>query len=336
MSTSSRKRDHVDLTVNHDVGYTYGAGFDRVWLRHNALPELDFDEIDTGVKFLGRGFGSPLFISSMTGGFHGSESINGIFAELAEEFNIPMGVGSQRIIWEDPASIPSFAIARKRALKAFISANIGGVQLRNSANIDRISELVEVIAADAIIIHLNPLQEMVQPEGDRRFSGVLHGIQQVCTQYQIPVIVKETGAGIDYRTAKKLIDAGVSAIDVAGAGGTSWAKVENLRRDQADLELFDDWGIPTFLCLKEYGDHQVDIPIIASGGIYKATDAVKAICMGARMIGVARPLIQSVDKGGMEAARKWILDFTYQLRMAMLLLGVKETDDLSSEHLIFA
>jgi isopentenyl-diphosphate delta-isomerase len=333
MDIRSRKQDHVDLTLDGGSDHAMSAGFDRYALWHEALPELDYDDTDASATLLGRTFSLPLFISSMTGGFEGALDVNRMLALVAETRNLPMGVGSQRAMLTDSAVEPTFRIVRQTAPNAFIAANIGGVQLAAGWSEDRTRRIVDVIRADAIIVHLNPAQEMVQPEGDRRFKGVLAGIGHLVRTCGVPVIVKETGAGISHSTARRLKDVGVSVLDVAGAGGTSWTKVEARRRADQD-HSFDEWGIPTVDSIRAVAPLASDsFRIIASGGIRSETDIAKAVCLGADMAAMAQPFLSRVKEGGDEAVLRWLDDLERRLRTVLLLTGCRTIRDWSLAHL---
>src|SRR5699024_3289314 len=231
--------------------YRQSTGFERYQFIHNALPEVNFNQLNTEASFLGRNFSFPLFISSMTGGYSQAGQVNGVIADFCEAYNLPFGVGSQRVMLENEEEISSFSVVRKKAPSAFIASNIGGAQLIGGLSKKNIKSLIESIEADAIIVHLNPLQELMQQEGDRNFKGIEAGINQLISDVSLPIIVKETGAGISQQVGKRLLEAGVSVIDISGAGGTSWAKVENKRKEADPENAFDNWGNPTLKCLHE-------------------------------------------------------------------------------------
>jgi isopentenyl-diphosphate delta-isomerase len=336
MSIHNRKKDHLTFTVKGQSEYNHSSGFEDYSIRHSALPELDIDEIDTHVSLFGRSFSAPIFISSMTGGYAEAGKINKIIASVCEELNLPFGVGSQRIMIEDPSIIPSFSVVRQEAPKAFIASNIGGVQLIGGLSKSSIKLITECIAADAIIVHLNPLQEMIQPEGDRKFRGILDGIRQLIYETNIPVIVKETGAGIDGMSAKKLYEVGVRYIDVAGSGGTSWSKVENYRiQDDQKYDVFNEWGIPTVTCLHDITALKLtDLHIIASGGIRSSMDLFKALCLGASICGIAQPVIKVIHENGREGLKSLLIQWTNELKISMLLTGISKTNQLNRSLLI--
>jgi len=336
MGLSDRKKDHVKLTIDDRSAYSYDAGFSAYRFRHNALPELDIDEIDTTATLLNRAFSIPLFISSMTGGYSGAARVNEIIARVCEQENIPFGVGSQRAILDDSSAATTFSIARKTAPGAFIAGNIGGAQLIGGLSHEKLSLLIDSISANAIIVHLNPLQELMQPEGDRNFRGIFDGIAKLVEDSPVPVLVKETGAGINAEIAQKLLSVGVQVIDIAGAGGTSWARVENLRSDDSrKYAAFDNWGLPTVDCLVEL--HALGIAknkIIASGGIRSPLDVVKALCLGAGFAAIAQPVIQTVIKDGEQGLVELVRTWKNSIRYAVLLLGAARLDSLSAGHLV--
>ena len=334
---SNRKKDHVELTVTDQTQYLTRTGFDQYYFQHDALPEINFEDISTETSFLNRTFSFPLFISSMTGGYADAGPVNSIIAEFCEVENLPFGVGSQRAMIEDPIQIESFSVARKEAPNAFIAANIGGVQLISDWSIDKTKLLIDSIEADAIIVHLNPLQELMQPEGDRNFKGVLNGIEQLVKNVSIPIIAKETGAGISAYSAKRLLNAGVSVIDVAGAGGTSWSKVENQRSNNIHPQnLFDEWGIPTTVCLEQISSLQWErsFELISSGGIRTAIDIAISMCLGATFTATAQPIIKAVNESGLAGLQQFFNKLSTDLKTLLLLVGCASPSELNRSHLI--
>lgn len=332
----NRKKDHVDLTLTDASQYQLSSGFDDYQFLHNALPELDLAEVSTTAELLGRSFSMPLFISSMTGGFADAGPVNAIIAEVCAEMNIPFGVGSQRAMLEDTSLTKTFSIVREKAPHAFICANIGGAQLIGGLPADALKALENAIKADAVIVHLNPLQELMQPEGDRNFKGVLSGIEQLVKDSRLPVIVKETGAGISAHVARRLLNAGVQVIDIAGAGGTSWAKVENLRpSNKAANQQFNEWGIPAVTALQDVArlKWERSFELIASGGIRSAFDMAKALCLGADFTATAQPVIKAVKRGGKQELVQLLDAWKQDLQTIMLLLGVSKISALNTSHL---
>ncbi len=337
MSIQDRKKDHIKLCLNEDVSYRTATGFDQFYFRHNALPEINPEDVSVESTLLGRTFSFPLFISSMTGGYTEAGQLNAQIARFCENNNLPFGVGSQRALIDHPEEKNSFAVVRDEAPTAFIAANIGGSQLVGGLSDENIDLLVETIRADAIIVHLNPLQELVQPEGDRHFKGIEEGIRQLIVSAGKPVVVKETGAGISGEVARRLLAAGVSVIDVAGAGGTSWAKVENLRKKQPDnTSLFGDWGIPTVVCIDEVVSLQEEFQfeLIASGGIRGAEDVVKAHALGANFTAMARPVLQALHEGGTDLLQEKFEMWKYQTRLILTLLGNRTLKLCSKKDLL--
>ncbi len=333
MSITDRKKDHVRLCLDDQSAYKKSTGFEAWDLKHNALPEIDFNQVNPSAKLLGRTFGFPLFISSMTGGYSEAGAVNAVIASFCEKNNLPFGVGSQRVMLEKPEEESSFSLVRKYAPTAFIAANIGGSQLAEGLSDTHLRLLADSIRADAIIVHLNPLQELMQPEGDLTFAGILKAVESLVRRTDLPVIVKETGAGISGAVALRLYDAGVKVIDVAGAGGTSWSKVENLRTNTRS-SLFDEWGIPTAVCLKEIDALNLpDLEMIASGGIRNVLDMVKAICLGAGFTATAQPVIQAIVEGGEDSLQNLYDGWYRDLCIAMCLLGASSVEDLKPSML---
>lgn len=335
MSLQNRKEDHIRLTVDNKSAYSYDAGFSQFRFLHNALPELNLDQISIEASFMERVFSMPLFISSMTGGFSGATQVNEIIARVCESHKLPFGVGSQRAILENSSTLSSFSIVRKAAPTAFIAGNIGGAQLIGRLSKGAVAILIDSIEANALIVHLNPLQELMQPEGDRNFRGILDGIADLKAISPVPVIVKETGAGINARVALKLLEAGVSAIDVAGSGGTSWAKVENLRNPANAYPEFNDWGISTTQCINDLQQAGIaSDKIIASGGIRNPQDMIKSICLGAGFAATAQPVIAAINQGGEQTLNTLIERWKTIARYTLLLLGCAGVRDLKRSHLI--
>ncbi|MBE9166318.1 type 2 isopentenyl-diphosphate Delta-isomerase [Pleurocapsales cyanobacterium LEGE 06147] len=295
--TQTRKADHLRICLEEDVQFRQLTnGLERYRFTHCCLPELDFSEIDLHVTFLGKKLGVPLLISSMTGGTEQAKLINYRLAEVAQNYRLAMGVGSQRVAVENPKVAHTFAI-RSLAPDALLFANLGAVQLNYTYDLEQCLRVVELLEADALILHFNPLQECIQPHGDTNFKGLLDKIHNLCKKISVPVIAKEVGNGISASMAKKLIEAGVSAIDVAGAGGTSWAKVESERAEnslQRKLgKTFADWGLPTAECIVQIRNQYPAIPLIASGGLRDGMEVAKAIALGADLAGLAFPFLQA-------------------------------------------
>ncbi|MDD1684511.1 MAG: type 2 isopentenyl-diphosphate Delta-isomerase [Methanoregula sp.] len=331
--TSSRKLDHLRICAEKDVE-SGDAGFSDIRFMHNALPECDMGSIDLRSRFLGHKLSSPLFISGMTGGHPGTKEVNARLARAAERYGLGMGVGSQRAALENPALADTFAVVRSEAPHTFLVANLGVVQLRDHG-VEWAEQAVEMIGADAIAIHLNFLQEAIQPEGDHDATGCLAAIEEICRDFKTPVIVKETGCGISAPTARRLWGAGVRAIDTGGWGGTSWAAVESVRaresRNARDHTLeslggdFAAWGIPTVVSLAEV--LATGGPVIASGGIRSGLDIAKGLAFGADLCGMALPLLKPA-MGSNETLDAAIDAIHRELVVAMFLTGSAKVADL--------
>lgn len=332
MSIQNRKKDHLKYTISGQSAYSHSSGFEHYRIRHNPLPELNFQDISTVTHLFGRKFAAPIFISSMTGGYAEAGKVNKIIAGVCEDLNLPFGVGSQRIMLENPEIISSFSVVRDEAPNAFIASNIGGAQLIGGLSKKSIQMITQSIGANAVIVHLNPLQEMIQPEGDKNFRGILDGIKQLLDDTDLPVIVKETGAGIDGSAARLLYDIGIRYIDVAGSGGTSWSKVENYRiEDGNKMDTFNEWGIPTSICLKEIKALDLsDLKVIASGGIRSSLDIFKSLCLGASFSAIGQPVIQVIHQNGSEGLRDYLEQQIKELKTAMLLAGISTTSQSDS------
>ncbi|MEA5572642.1 type 2 isopentenyl-diphosphate Delta-isomerase [Calothrix sp. UHCC 0171] len=295
--TQSRKADHIRICLESDVQFRQTTnGLEKYRFNHCCLPELDFREIDISTEFLGKKLNAPLLISSMTGGTEQAGMINRRLAEVAQQYQIAMGVGSQRVAIEKKQVADTFAI-RKYAPNALLFANLGAVQLNYNYGLDQCRQIIDILEADALILHLNPLQECIQPRGDKNFKGIIDKISILCSELSIPVIAKEVGNGISAEMAQQLIAAGVKAIDVAGAGGTSWSKVESERAEtmmqQRLGRTFADWGIPTAECITSIRAIDAKIPLIASGGLRDGLEVAKAIALGANLVGLAMPFLQA-------------------------------------------
>jgi len=289
---TARKDQHLDVILAGKARHGRPGGFADIHFVHEALPDLDHGKIDLGVDFLGRRLKAPLLISAMTGGPRRAEAINARLAEAAQHLGIALAVGSQRAALEADGATPGLDMAlRLKAPDTPILANIGAAQLTRGFGVDEARRVLDMIAADALVVHLNPLQEACQPEGDRDWWGVGAALEALVKALDAPVVVKETGAGVSAATARRLVDMGVAAIDVAGAGGSNWAMVEGERAtdpaDKAHAAAFADWGIPTARAIAEVRAACPKTLIIGSGGIADGVDAAKAIRLGADMVGQA-------------------------------------------------
>ena len=335
-----RKKDGIEIPLRNNVQAKASSTYlEYVRLVHNALPEIDYDEIDTSTEFLGHSFSAPLIIDSMTGGTDEATQINGRLGEVAEKYGFAMGLGSQRAGLRSEELAATYSVARKNAPNAFLIANIGGAQLAKGLSTDEARTIVKMIRANALVIHLNPLQELIQPEGEPRYKGVLGKIADIAKTIDVPVIVKEVGAGISREVAVKLEMAGVSAINVAGSGGTSWAGVEKLRADASKDkiksrlgEMFWDWGIPTAASLLDV-KKSIKLPLIASGGLRNGLEAAKCIALGASMAAMAYPFLRAAAE-----SRESVFAFAdmllSELKSTMFLVGARNISSMASSRYI--
>ncbi|WAC00571.1 type 2 isopentenyl-diphosphate Delta-isomerase [Pseudomonas putida] len=322
---SKRKDDHLDIVLSRRTEPRgMGTGFDALQLEHCALPELNLDAIDLGSALVGKSLRAPILISSMTGGAARSTAINRHLAEAAQALGIAMGVGSQRVALRSGNDQGLTRGLRQLAPDIPLLGNIGAAQLLEKDGLDLAHRCVETLQADALIIHLNPLQEAVQPEGDRNWCGVLEAITRTVAAVGVPVVVKEVGAGISAPVALALSEAGVQVIDVAGMGGTSWAAVEAARAvrplDRRVAEAFSGWGIPTAISLQRIRRALPQIPLIASGGIRDGVDAAKAICLGADVIGQAAGVLHEATQSTSAVVEHFEM-LIRQLRIACFCTG---------------
>ena len=352
--TSSRKQQHVNISLTKDVAFrTKSPGFDRWDFLHNALPELNLSDIDLSTVFLGKKISFPFIVSSMTGGYAKAERINRQLAEICAQKKIALGVGSQRQASENEQYHRSFSVVRETAPEIPIFGNIGAAEVARLRDASSIVRLIDLIQADGFAVHLNPVQEFLQPEGDTNFRGVLNGIELLAKSLPVPVIVKEIGAGISADVAQRLIDVGVKIIDIAGAGGTSWAGVEILRRNRkgnkmfgsgaknkegtsSNAEIFWDWGIPTIDALKSVcrlKNVSPSLKIIASGGITNGIDCAKSISMGADFVASAMSILQALAHGGTEAVSGLIDQWEWELKGVMFLTGSRSIPELQKQVL---
>ncbi len=328
--TKARKDDHIRICLEKKVEFSKTNGFEHVELEHRALPEMDKDEIDLRTRFLGKKFSAPLFIEAMTGGTKKGERINKNLARAAEELGLGMGVGSQRAMLEDAKLAGTYAV-RDVAPSIFLLGNIGAAQLRQY-NFEKITSLVDAIKADGLAVHMNVAQELAQQEGDKAWKGIYNDITCLCRKAKFPVIAKETGCGISGKLSRELVRAGVKAIDVAGAGGTSWVKVDAYRSDK-DVSHLEEWGIPTAEALKD-AVKSVKVPVIASGGIRNGVEVAKALAMSASLVGFALPLLKPANESWTKV-KAHIEKIISQLKDAMFLVGAKNISDLRKVRVIY-
>jgi isopentenyl-diphosphate delta-isomerase len=334
--TSARKADHIRINLDEDVRSGVTAGFERYHFSHQALPEINLEDVDLESEIFNRRLDAPILISSMTGGTDQAGRINRTLAEAAQDSKIAMGLGSQRAAIENPNLQSTFQV-RQYAPDILLFANLGAVQLNYGYGIKECQLAVDMIDADALILHLNPLQEAVQPEGDGNFSGLLAKIEEVCEKLSVPVIVKEVGWGFSENTARQLAAAGVSAIDVAGAGGTSWSQVEMHRTNdpyQARLSAaFIDWGIPTAQALINVRAAAPGLTTFASGGVRDGIDIAKSIALGASLGGMAGPFLKAADDS-LEATIATIQLIRRQIQIAMFASGAVDIAILKQTELL--
>ncbi|WP_010529302.1 type 2 isopentenyl-diphosphate Delta-isomerase [Lentibacillus jeotgali] len=330
---NKRKTEHIRLCLTDNVeGVNKSTGLEGISFIHNALPEINFADIETGTRFLDKPLNAPFLVSSMTGGSELAAKINQNLAKAAEEKGWAVALGSTRALLESDAHQESFLI-RKYAPSVPLIANIGAVQLNYGYGAEECQQIVDLTGADSIVLHFNPLQEAVQDGGDLNFGNLLSKIEKVCSNVSVPVGAKEVGFGIDGTIAKKLYDAGVSYIDVAGAGGTSWSQVEKLRSNdplkKAAAEAFNNWGIPTKECIVSVRSELEDVPIVSSGGMKTGMDAAKALTIGADVIGFARKLLEAATESD-KAVIETMDQIELELKMTMFGVGARTLDELKN------
>lgn len=330
-SIFDRKFEHIKIVLDKDVEYKVDNWFDYVYPIHISLPEIDIDDVDTAVEFLGRRFSHPILIDSMTGGTEKAYKINEALAGIASKYDIPVSCGSQKAGLIDESLVYTYRVFRDVCPNCFLIANIGGMDIVDDP-VGVAEKVVSMIEADALAIHLNPLQEAVQHESKPMYSSVLNSIESICESIDVPVIVKETGAGISMGVAKALEGVGVAAINISGAGGTSWAAVEVyrnlLREDKLMAEVgktYWNWGIPTAASLLEVAS-SVNIPVIASGGIRNGIHVLKSLILGAKLAGLAAPLLKAYYKGELDFFMEKLVS---EVRVGMFLVGARNVHDLS-------
>lgn len=336
-SIESRKVDHIRINLEENVQFPHlTTGLERYRFLHQALPELDLAAIDTTAELFGKRLAAPILISSMTGGTDMAHRINQNLAQAAQTHRVAMGVGSQRAALENQDLAYSLRV-RNAAPDILLFANLGAVQLNYGYNIEHCQRAVDMIEADALILHFNVLQEAVQPEGDSNFAGLLPKIETVCKKLPVPIIAKEVGWGFSEKNARDLANAGVAAIDVAGAGGTSWSEVEYHRAPTAFharvAASFADWGIPTAESIQYVAKGAPDVNIIASGGLRDGIDIAKCIALGATLGGMAGPFLKAANQSP-DAVSELIRELVAQIRIAMLCSGAGDLVALQNTPLI--
>ncbi len=328
-----RKAEHIRLALEPRMQLERNY-FEDWRLEHRALPEIDFDEIDTGVTFLGKRLDAPLLISCMTGGTEDATRINRNLARGAEETRIAVGVGSQRKAIEDPSTVETFRV-RPLAPSVPLLANLGAVQLNYGYDLSQCRAAVEMIEADALVLHVNALQEALQPEGQRNFHRLIPRMGQVARDLGVPVVAKEIGCGISRDVARALADHGIHAVDTAGLGGTSWARIEAARSDDADLgELFADWGIPTPTAIRRLRDVP-GLTLIGSGGVRNGIDVAKALALGADVVGMAYPFLVAADESKERVVEK-VRRTVEELKICMFCVGARTVAELKRARVVRA
>jgi len=334
--TQKRKKEHLEICLDTEsVTSASGTGLNRYRFVHNALPELDIDEIDLSMTFLGKLLQAPILISSMTGGFDLARKVNRNLAAAAQSLGLAMGVGSQRVAVEEPSAAGSFEV-RDVAPDILLFGNLGAVQLNYGYTVEHCRRAVSMIGADALILHLNVLQEAVQPEGNRNFKGLGEKIAAVCRDLEVPVIAKEVGNGISVDAAIRLQRAGVKALDVAGYGGTSWSAVEAQRavkQGKRPDTAFAAWGIPTEEALVSVRQALPDIQLIASGGVRSGVDIAKAIALGADLGAFGQPLLAAALESSAKVI-EFIAGVIHELKVSMLCVGAVDLTALRKAPLV--
>ncbi|MGC2405561.1 MAG: type 2 isopentenyl-diphosphate Delta-isomerase [Candidatus Cybelea sp.] len=330
-ATPSRKAEHLQINIERDVAAKgVVAGFDAYRFVHRALPEIDFTDVDTSSSIFGRALAAPILISCMTGGTPDARRINRRLARVAQKSGFAMGLGSGRALLESPGTFDTFDV-RAEAPDVPLFANLGAVQLNKGYTVDDCRRLVELVRADALVLHLNALQEAVQREGDICFRGLLVKIERLCDDAGFPIVVKEVGWGIAPRDVRTLFDAGVAAVDLAGAGGTSWSEVERHRAaEQWRARVagnFAGWGIPTAQALVEARRVAPTETLIASGGIRPGLDVAKALALGADLVGIAGPFLRAAHES-VERAQELARELVETLRIAMFCTAARTTAEL--------
>ncbi|RLE66397.1 MAG: type 2 isopentenyl-diphosphate Delta-isomerase [Thermoprotei archaeon] len=342
MSIEDRKKDHLLFSIKDDVESDVSPMFQDVYFVHDAVPEINLDEIELTTVFLEHKFSAPLIVAGMTGGHSLAKKINAAIAEAVEELRLGMGVGSQRAVLLNPNLEETFSIVREKAPTAYIIGNIGASQVVMDLTLKDLERIVEMVEADALAIHLNPLQEAVQLEGEPFYKGFLSKAREIIENCEVPVIAKETGAGISKEAAEKIARTGFSAIDVGGLGGTSFSKVEYYRamsngnKELAEIsKTFSNWGIPTALSILEVRT-ATNLPLIATGGIRSGIDIAKALRLGADLVAIGRPVIQAAFSEGSTGVKKYLRKLIRELKITLFLIGARNLTELRRKPIVFS
>lgn len=338
--TRNRKAEHIRISLKENVGAKQATtGFENVCFVHQSLPEIDRQKIRLSAKVFNHEFSAPIFVGAMTGGTQKAKKINGCIAAAVQKLGLGMGVGSQRAAIEKPILESTYRIVREKAPEAFLIANIGAPQLAEGYGVKEAEKAVEMIEADALAIHLNPLQEAIQPEGQANYAGVIKGIEEIAEALPVPTIVKETGAGISAEVATRLESAGVQGVDVSGAGGTSWAAVEYYRAKAVENifrqrlgKSFWDWGIPTAASLVEV-TQSTELTVFASGGVRTGIDVAKALALNASLASASTPLLYPATEstGKVEETLNFLIE---ELRNTMFLVGAESVQKLQKTAVV--
>ncbi|MFX1506696.1 MAG: type 2 isopentenyl-diphosphate Delta-isomerase [Promethearchaeota archaeon] len=336
--TSDRKLAHIQICLEHDVqGRTITTGLEDISFVHHATTDLNLDEIDLSIELFDKEISIPLIISGMTGGHGFAHKLNAFLSQAVEKTHIGMGVGSQRAALENEEVRESFDIVREKAPTSLIIGNIGAGQIAQGLTNDQFKKLIDMVQADAIAVHFNPLQEAIQPEGDTQLKGLHEKTKQLIQAHSVPVIAKEVGAGFSLHDIRQIKKMGFQAIDVQGAGGTSWAGVEAIRTSLPKFkntgEVYWDWGIPTVLSTI-LAKRNFEGIIIGSGGVRNGLDIAKIIALGADAAGIAIPFLFTVQQHSAEAVVQKIEEISYQLRLACFLTGSRHVQDLKKAPLM--
>jgi isopentenyl-diphosphate delta-isomerase len=328
-----RKLRHIRVSLEENVETDIATGFEDIRLIHRALPEIDLDEVSTETTFFGKKLAAPLIISAITGGTEEAAKINEVLAEVAEEKQIGIGVGSQRIAIAQPETIPTFSIVREKAPSTFVMGNLGCPQLSLGWGVPEAQKCIKMVEADALALHMNPLQEAVQVDGDTNYHGVYEKIEELGKNLDTPLIMKETGAGIAWEDALKMEKAGASGLEISGVGGTSWSAVEYHIAKEVGKKKMEylggalwNWGIPTAISVVET-TQKTDLAVISSGGIRTGVEIVKSIALGAQVGGIAKPFLEKAIEGK-DALDKHVDNIIREIQVTMFLVGASNLDDL--------
>jgi isopentenyl-diphosphate delta-isomerase len=332
-----RKKDHINLCLNEDVAFKQKTnGFENYDFEHYAITEVELDRIDLSTSFFSKKISYPFLISCMTGGTSEAKKLNEKLAIAANQLNIPIGVGSQRQALESKTYHNTYKVVRKNAANVPVLGNLGAAEIAKSKNVvDDVNKLINLIEADAFVIHFNPLQELLQKEGQPDFKGLLKNIERLTSKIKIPFIAKEVGSGISKESAEKLLSAGIVGIDVAGSGGTSWGKVE-LLRNNSDDHFFSEWGLPTSYCIRTVNELKKNYKfvLVSSGGINNFDEIAKSLVMGADLVGSARKILLEVNSKGIDGVIQLVQDWFEAVKKIMYLTGSKDIKSFQKKKLI--